>query len=132
MKNILIVDDDSDLLKLYKRAFLNAGFNVDAVQNLSEAEKLSGKNKYDIIILDLLFPGKDALSTIRLIRYDNSLNSKTPILALTNLDAGEITDKAIKYGANECLFKAAQTPKTIFEAAVKLGNGLSNEEGKTG
>jgi DNA-binding response OmpR family regulator len=126
VKNVLIVDDDSDLLKLYSQAFLNANFEVKATLKLSDVPELVEHTKFDIILLDLLFPDTNALSTIKLIRYDNSLNSKTPIIALTNLDSGEIPKKAVEYGANECLFKAAQTPKTIFEAAMRLGLNEKN------
>ena len=120
MKRVLIVDDDSDLLKLYKQAFLNASFLVESTQTIHEADKLILNNTYDLILLDLLFPSSDTLPTIRLIRGKNSPNAETPILVLTNLDSGEITDKALEYGANECLFKASQTPSTITKTALQL------------
>jgi DNA-binding response OmpR family regulator len=128
MKKVLIVDDDSDLLKLYSQAFLNANFSVDAILEISEAREMVTHTRYDLILLDLLFPDTDSLSTIRLIRTPGSVNFQTPILALTNLDAGDTTKKAIEYGANECLFKSAQTPKTIFDIAIKL-NPSNSETG---
>lgn len=120
MKKVLIIDDDSDLLKLYSQAFLNANYEVITCKELFEASELVQHNKYDVILLDLMFPSSDALPTIQLIRTPNSLNSKTPILVLTNLDSGKITKKAIEYGADKCLFKTEETPKSIFKAAVKL------------
>lgn len=126
MKKILIVDDDSDLLKLYKQAFINALFIVDSAQTIREADHLILNKKYDLILLDLLFPSSDTLPTIRLIRGKNSPNAATPILVLTNLESGEKTNKALEYGANECMFKVTQTPKAITEAAMKLiGNNHS-------
>ena len=125
MKHVLIVDDDSDLLKL-TQAFVNAAVAVDDSQSLSEAEKLINDQKYDLILLDLLFPDSNALQTIRNIRKTNSLNSETPVIVLTNLDSGEITKKAIEYGANELLFKATHTPKTIFEAAMKFAKNKTS------
>jgi len=119
MKRVLIVDDDSDLLKLYKQAFLNASFLVDDVSTIPSAEKLIASKKYDLILLDLL-------STIRFIRNKNTLNSETPILVLTNLETGEKTKKALEYGANECLFKVTQTPGAITKTALRLiGNNHS-------
>ncbi|KKQ25367.1 MAG: Sensor protein [Microgenomates group bacterium GW2011_GWC1_37_12b] len=126
MKRVLIVDDDSDLLKLYKQAFLNASFLVDDVSTIPSAEKLIASKKYDLILLDLLFPSTDTLSTIRFIRNKNTLNSETPILVLTNLETGEKTKKALEYGANECLFKVTQTPGAITKTALRLiGNNHS-------
>lgn len=122
MNTVLIVDDDRDLLTIYKQTLLNASFVVDAINNIPEAEDLAETKKYDLIILDLLFAEIDTLSTIRRIRNKTSINSKTPILILTNLDSGEKTRKALEYGANECLFKATQTPKSISEIALKVVN----------
>lgn len=129
MKSVLIVDDDSDFVKLYEQAFLNAAFSVDYSLTIPKAEKLIKKKKYDVILLDILFPNADALSTIHLIRSKKSPNNETPIIVLTNLDLGEKTKKALKYGANECLFKVNHTPKTILEIAVRLvGNNRSQKE----
>ena len=132
MKNVLIVDDDADLLKLYKQALLNASFEVDDCLTISEAEILIIKKKYDIILLDILFPDRDIFSTIRLIRNINSPNAKTPILILTNLFYGEKTKKALESGANECLFKVTQTPSTIIKTILRLiDNNHSQENEKS-
>lgn len=130
MKSVLIVDDDADLLKLYKQAFLNAHFLVDDCLTIPEAESLIIKKKYDVIVLDILFPDRDIFSTIRLIRGKSSPNTNTPILMLTNLFYGEKTKKALEYGANECLFKVTQTPSTIIKTVMRLtaNNNTSLEE----
>ena len=120
MKNVLIVDDDADLLKLYKQAFTNASFSVDDCLTISEAEILIINKKFDIIILDILFPDREIFSTIRLIRSQHSPNIQTPILILTNLFYGEKTKKAFELGANECLFKVTQTPKSIIKTVERL------------
>lgn len=131
MKKVLIVDDDADLLKLYKTAFVNASFEVDACPTIPEAETLINTKKYDIILLDILFPDRDIFSTIHLIRGPTTPNTDTPILILTNLFYGEKTKKALELGANECLFKVTQTPSTIIETVLKLaGNHTAqNKEG---
>jgi len=120
MKNVLIVDDDADLLKLYKQAFLNASFEVDDCQVIPDAEELIKSKKYDIIILDILFPDRDILSTINLIRNEGNPNTETPILMLTNLFYGDKTKKALELGANDCLFKVTQTPSTIINKVKEL------------
>jgi DNA-binding response OmpR family regulator len=130
MKSVLIVDDDSDLLKLYKLAFLNAHFSVDDCLTISQAEEFIKKKKYDVIVLDILFPDTDIFSTIRLIRSKNSPNTVTPILILTNLYYGEKTQKALELGANECLFKVTQTPSTIIKTVLRLADTIKDEEGE--
>lgn len=120
MKNVLIVDDDADLLKLYKQAFLNASFSVDDCLTIPEAEILIINKKFDIIILDILFPDREIFSTIRLIRSQHSPNIQTPILILTNLFYGDKTKKALELGANECMFKVTQTPRSIIKTVDHL------------
>ena len=120
MKNILIVEDDSDLLKLYKQVFLNANYQVKECDSLRKATETLLENKYDIILIDLLFPTADALSTIKNIRQRSSVNEKTPIMVLTNLARGEKPKTALKYGADKLLFKAHHTPKSIYEEVQDL------------
>ena len=119
-KSVLIVDDDTDFVKLYEQAFSEVSYSVDYSLTVPEAEKLIKDKKYDVILLDILFPNADALSTIRVIRSKKSPNSETPIVVLTNLDFGEKTNKALEYGANKCLLKVNNTPKTILEITDRL------------
>ncbi len=129
MKSVLIVDDDNDLLKLYKQAFSNASLSVDDCLTIPKAEELIKSKKYDIIVLDILFPDTDIFSTIRLIRSKSSPNTETPILILTNLYYGDKTKKALELGANECLFKVTQTPNAIIKTIMRLaGNNTQENE----
>lgn len=120
MKSILIVDDDNDFVKLFEQKFLNASFKVDYSLTIPKAEKLIKSKKYDAILLDILFPNANALSTIRLIRSKHSPNVETPLIVLTNLDLGDETKKALEYGANECLLKVNNTPKSVLEVVTRL------------
>lgn len=119
-KKLLIVDDDTDLLKLYVQIFSQGSFEVQSAQDINSAQKLIKENKYDVILLDLMFPQGDNLPTIRLAREKENSNHSTPIILLTNLDAGEKTKKALEYGANECLFKANYTPRQLFTEVSKI------------
>jgi len=121
-KSVLIVDDDNDFVNLYEQAFLNASYSVDYSLTIASAEKLIQKNKYDVILLDILFPNADGISTIQHIRSKKSPNHETPIIVLTNLDFGEKTKKALKFGANECLLKANHTPQTVLAVVESLAS----------
>ena len=122
-RRILILDDDADLLKMYKLVFENSGFTVDDVQNSSNFMNLLQENHYDIILMDLLFPSGDNLQLIRNIRTFGSQNISVPIVVMTNLDSGDQTKKALEYGANGCLFKSALTPHNLASEVMKIING---------
>ncbi|OGM11884.1 hypothetical protein A2Z22_01475 [Candidatus Woesebacteria bacterium RBG_16_34_12] len=120
MRKILIVDDDDDLRKLYTQTFLDSKYDVDEATSVNNALDLLGKNSYDIIITDILFPGMDGVYIIKKARSQDSLNINTPIIILTNLDYGEKTKQALKEGANECLFKTKHTAKSIFKEVESI------------
>ena len=119
-KKMLIVEDDTDLLKMYTVVFSGSEFETTGISSPQEAIESVKVNKYDAILLDLMYPGGDNLQTIRLIRSEQSLNKDTPIIILTNLNAGDKTKKSLEYGANECLFKAKYTPKTLLSEVTNI------------
>ncbi len=118
------------LLKLYIQSLLNASFEVDDCVHITDAEELIKSKRYDIIILDILFPGRDIYPTIRLIRSKITPNTETPILVLTNLTYGEKTKKVLELGANKCLLKVNQTPKTIIKMVNQLINNKNPQENR--
>jgi Response regulators consisting of a CheY-like receiver domain and a winged-helix DNA-binding domain len=121
-KKILIIDDDKDLLQMYKFVFSNNGFLVETLQDSGKILDTVKINKYDVILMDLLFPGGDNLQTIFQIRAKGALNSNTPVIAMTNLDSGEQTKKAREYGANACLFKTELTPDNLVSKVLEIVN----------
>jgi two-component system alkaline phosphatase synthesis response regulator PhoP len=127
MKSILIVDDDADFVKLYEQKFTDASFSVECALTIKKAEELLQENKYDVILLDIVFPKSDALPTLKGIREDDSLNKKTPVIALTNLEKGEKTQKALETGADEVLLKVDHTPGSVLEIVNKLTSKEESE-----
>jgi len=116
MKKILIIEDEADIRNLYKQVFLNSSYEVEDVDNCPDAIKLLREKTFDVILLDLLFTNQtDGFVVLREARLENSPNTKTPIIVITNLDQDEKIKKALKEGANKCLFKAEHTPRSVFE-----------------
>lgn len=66
-RNLLIVDDDPDLLRLLK-AELPDRVSVQTAQSWHAARYLLDKSRYDLILLDLLLPDAEPLETLRDIR----------------------------------------------------------------
>ena len=83
--SILLVEDDEDLLTLYRISLEKAGFTVHTAQNGLEGLSQSLKQAVDLILLDLMMPladGKDLLSMIQL----NDAVKNTPIIIISNLN----------------------------------------------
>ena len=83
-------------------------------------DKIVKDSKYDVILLDLLFPSGDGLELIKEIRGKNSVNKEAALIVITNLDKGEKPKKALSMGADKCLFKVEHTPRSVVEEIIKL------------
>ena len=99
---ILIVDDDRRLCAIIKRGLLEEGYAVDLAYDGEEGEYLAEVNPYDVIILDIMLPGKDGIQICNELR---ARRVNTPILMLTAKDAVEDRIRGLDTGADDYLVK---------------------------
>lgn len=99
---ILVVDDDVRLRDLLRRYLTEQGFNVASAENAQTMNKLWVRERYDMLILDLMLPGEDGLAICRRLR---GAGDQTPIIMLTA--KGEEVDRIIglEMGADDYLPK---------------------------
>ena len=76
---ILVVDDERALVKGIKFNLENEGYTVDCGYDGNDAVNMAKKNNYDLIILDLMMPGKDGLEACQEIRSFSTV----PVIMLT-------------------------------------------------
>jgi two-component system response regulator CpxR len=101
LKKILLVEDDLEISELLSSLLKKEGFEPEAIFDGINAECLALKHDYDLIILDIMLPGKNGLDVLRNIRAKKS----TPILMLTA--KGDDLDRIIGFemGADDYLPK---------------------------
>lgn len=99
---ILVVDDDQRLRDLLRRYLGEQGFQVHVAEHATAMNKLWARERYSLLILDLMLPGEDGLSICRRLR---GADDKTPIIMLTA--KGEDIDRIIglEMGADDYLPK---------------------------
>ncbi len=99
---ILVVDDDARLRDLLNRYLTEQGFSVRAVSDANEMNRHLARERYDLMVLDLMLPGEDGLSICRRLR-GNSENM--PIIMLTA--KGDEVDRIVglEVGADDYLPK---------------------------
>jgi two-component system phosphate regulon response regulator OmpR len=68
---ILVVDDDDRLRDLHNRYLTEQGFTVRAVADATDMNRQLARERYDLMILDLMLPGEDGLSICRRLRAAN-------------------------------------------------------------
>ncbi len=119
-QKILLADDDVQFLDTGKSALLEAGFEVDvAVDGFDVAEKLN-RNKYNLILLDLVMPGKNGEDILRDMR---DAGNTTPVVVLTSLFDNEEKQRCLSLGASLYFDKSEPDFESLIE---KVENVLNN------
>jgi DNA-binding response OmpR family regulator len=99
---ILFAEDDRQLRASIVRGLREASYAVDQAGTGPQALSLASEGEYEVIILDVLLPGKDGLAVCRAIREQGS---RVPILMLTALDGVEQRIAGLDAGADDYLSK---------------------------
>lgn len=99
---ILIVEDDKKLGTFLKKGLKEEQYAVDVSRNGNDALFYAQVNDYDVIILDLMLPGKDGMDVCRELREKSVF---TPILMLTAKDTVEDKISGLSEGADDYLTK---------------------------
>ncbi len=104
-RKVLIVEDDSLLLKVLSTGFIAEKFEVATVENGLEVMESAKKFKPDIILLDLIIPGIDGFAVLKQLKEDDAVKD-IPVVIISNLGS-EADIKATKaLGADEYFIKA--------------------------
>lgn len=99
---VLIVDDEVDLSESLRRGLTNEGFVVDVANDGITGAWLAQENPYDVIVLDLMLPGKNGYTILKEIR---AAKNWTPVLMLTAKDGEYDEADAFDLGADDYLTK---------------------------
>ena len=86
MQKIFVIEDDENIRNLVKIAMEGYGYQVAAFETAEEALEELDKEKPDLAVFDLMLPGMDGLSAIRLIRERSDNLKNIPIIVLTAKD----------------------------------------------
>ncbi|MEO7457208.1 MAG: response regulator transcription factor [Gemmatimonadaceae bacterium] len=99
---ILFAEDDRQLRASITRGLREAGYDVDAAATGTQAATLAAANDYDLVLLDILLPGRSGIDVCRDIRAQGK---RVPVLMLTALDAVEQRIEGLDAGADDYLTK---------------------------
>jgi DNA-binding response OmpR family regulator len=113
MKKILIIEDDPAIRTGLNETFTTEGYSVIEADTGTKGFEIASKNNFDIIVLDLILPGKDGIEICKDLR---SLGVKTPIIMVTSRK--EEIDKilGLEIGADDYVTK----PFSIRELLARV------------
>ena len=114
---ILIVDDSKSIRKLLSVVLKNGKHVIIEAGDGNEALEKARNERPDLILLDVIIPGKDGIRVCREIKADRRTKD-IPVIVITSDTSHETRQKAISSGAAAFITKPFE-PKDIREAVKK-------------
>jgi heavy metal response regulator len=99
---ILVIEDERKIASFIQRGLKEEHYAVDVADNGEDGLHLATVNEYNLIVLDIMLPGKDGIYICREIRKKGI---KTPVLMLTARDAVEDKVSGLDSGADDYMTK---------------------------
>ncbi len=99
---ILLVEDEKKVADFIQKGLKEESFDVEIIANGNEAIEEISKNKFDLIIMDIMIPGKDGVEVCKNVRKQGIL---TPVIMLTGKDTIDDKIKGLDAGADDYLCK---------------------------
>ena len=115
---VVVVDDDSAVLSVLRRAFLLDGHTVTTAADGETALALAGECGPDLVFLDVILPGLDGLTVCERLR--RLLPPETPILMLSARDAVPDRVAGLDSGADDYLVKPFSPPELALRVSALL------------
>jgi two-component system, NtrC family, nitrogen regulation response regulator NtrX len=118
--HLLIVDDEANTLASLSRAFRLEGHDAAVCDNASKALELAKSQSFDLILSDVVMPGKDGLTLLEELKVQGI---PTPVVMMSGQAHIEMAVRATRLGALDFLEKPISTEKLLLtvENALKLG-----------
>jgi len=120
MSSVLIIDDDDQLRKSFKKLLTEEGYHVDGAASGEACLKMLERNLPDLIILDVRLPGMNGLETYEAIRR---IDPRLPVIIMTAYGTTETAIEATKLGAFDYILKPFDIPKmlSLIDQAISAG-----------
>jgi CheY-like chemotaxis protein len=104
----LVVDDDELNRDLLVRRLNKAGHTVQIAINGAEALKLLKKQRYDLVLLDIMMAQMDGYQTLQKIRSQQAL-ADIPIIMVSAISDTDSIARCLEFGANDYITKPFNT-----------------------
>lgn len=117
--HVLIVDDEANTLASLARAFRLSGHEATVCDNASKALELAGAQHFDLILSDVVMPGKDGLSLLEDLK---KTGVTAPVVMMSGQAHIEMAVRATRLGALDFLEKPISSDKLLLtvDNALKL------------
>lgn len=118
----LLIEDDAGVASFVRRGLREAGFVVEWAADGPQGESLAAVEPYDVIVMDLMLPGKDGFAVLSELR---KIGIKTPVICLTARDAVDDRVRGLDLGADDYLAKPFSFSELLARIRALLRRGAA-------
>lgn len=115
-KRILLVDDDPDIVTSMQAAFEPTGITIDIATNGNKAVELAERNQPDMVILDMMLPGRSGFLVLEKIKAKKPRNAKPFVVMVTGNPGKRHQMYAESLGVSEYFTKPVKMDKLVATA----------------
>lgn len=123
---ILIVEDEKKLAEVMMRYLKNEGYQVKIVNDGNIGNQAIEDEEFDLIILDIMMPGKDGWSLLRKIKN----NSDTPVIITTARGEEEDRVFGLELGAVDYMVKPISMKELVLRVGLRIKSCKKEQEEK--
>ena len=116
---IVLIEDSAVNIYILKKLLKSAGYGIDTATNGDAGLELVRNTKPDIILLDILMPGKDGYEVLSILKK-KTVTKDIPVIMITALSGGKDIEKALQLGAVDYIIK----PFTDSEVKARIASAL--------
>lgn len=120
MSKVLVVDDDSELVKLIERVLISQNVEVTPLDSPGALGSAVKKEKFDVIVTDLKMPMVDGFSVVKAVR-ESGINKDTPIVVMSGY-----LDKSSMERLTSMGIQAALVKPFSMQLLLEKINGVTN------
>ena len=119
-KRILLVDDDADILTSMQAALEPTGAVIETANNGNKAVELAEKNHPDLIVPDMMLPGRSGFLVLEKIKARKPRGDKPFVIMITGNQGGRHKMYAESLGVSDYFHKPVKLDKLIARAEQLL------------
>lgn len=121
---LLIIDDEPKTAAYLRKGLSESGFVVDVATRGDDGLDIAWSGKYDLIVLDVMLPGRDGWDVLAQLRNDGL---QVPVLLLTACDAVQDRVRGLELGADDYLIKPFAFSELLARIRTLLRRGPARE-----
>jgi len=124
---ILVVEDEAKVARALREGLQHQQYDVSIAPTGEEGFYLVSAEEFDLVILDIMLPGRDGLQILATVR---KRGLRTPVLILTALDAIEDRVQGLDQGADDYLVKPFAFPELLARVRALIRRGRADQSSK--